>query len=126
MTEFIEYAMPYRWKIFQVLPITGQNNLKENNLEVTINEFDEFVKKHKLIIKNVVIVPENNDQMKGSYAMIDPAGRFFNNSSGTHIYSKPILNIGCASAISEMNYNFDKFEERGGLYNWTNPFDKSA
>ena len=126
MTEFIKYAKPNRWKIFQVLPILGQNDIRVNSMEVSIDEFDEFVNRHKFTINDVIIVPENNDQMKGSYAMVDPAGRFFDNSSGTHIYSKPILSFGCEASISEMNYDFDKFEERGGLYEWKKLIIKSA
>jgi len=120
MAEFIEYASPYRWKIFQVLSIAGQNNLEVNSLEISLDEFEQFVNRHKSIMNNVAIVPESNDQMKGSYAMVDPAGRFFDNSSGTYIYSKPILSVGCETAISGMNYNIEKFQERGGLYDWKN------
>lgn len=126
MSEFIEYASPYRWKMFQVLPIIGQNDLAVNNLEITTDEFELFVHKHKSTIIGVAIIPENNDQMKGSYAMIDPAGRFYDNSTGTHIYSKPILSVGCKEAISKMNYDIKKFEERGGLYDWKNASAKSA
>lgn len=58
--------------------------------------------------------------MTGSYVMIDPAGRFFTNISGTHIYSKPIIQIGVTAALEEMNYNNEKFIAREGLYDWEN------
>ena len=64
------------------------------------------------------MVPEDNSQMKGSYAMVDPAGRFFDNSSGQHIYSDPINEIGCQKAYNQMNYSQTKFMDRGGLYDW--------
>lgn len=126
MSEFIQYAKPNRWKIFQVLPIIGQNDMKVNILKVSVDEFDQFVSRHKFTIKDVLIVPENNYLMTGSYVMVDPAGRFFDNSSGTHIYSKPILSYGCDASISEMNYDFDKFEERGGKYEWKKIITKST
>lgn len=126
MTEFIQYAKPKRWKIFQVLPILGQNDNKVCTMEISIDNFYQFIDRHQFTINDVVIVPENNDQMKGSYVMVDPAGRFFDNSTGTHIYSKPILNFGCKVSISEMKYDFNKFEERGGLYEWKKPIIKSA
>ena len=62
------------------------------------------------------IVPETNSQVKGSYAMVDPAGRFFDDADGTHHYNRPILEIGVGSAIREVNYNLEKFISRGGLY----------
>ena len=32
--------------------------------------------------------------MTGSYVMVDPAGRFFDNTSGYHTYGRPILEGG--------------------------------
>ncbi len=55
---------------------------------------------------------------KGSYVMIDPAERFFENTIGKHIYSTPILKNGIEFAYKEMNYNYKKFIGRNGLYNW--------
>jgi radical S-adenosyl methionine domain-containing protein 2 len=118
MHEFIEYAKPYRWKIFQVLPIKGQNDNNINEFVISKNQFNEFVSKHKSINNSIKIIPENNNQMQGSYAMVDPAGRFFDNNTGTHLYSQPILSVGCKNAISKMNYNLEKFNERGGSYDW--------
>jgi radical S-adenosyl methionine domain-containing protein 2 len=59
--------------------------------------------------------------MKGSYSMVDPAGRFYDNTKGAHTYSKPILEIGARLAIQQMSYDFSKFVSRGGIYNWTKP-----
>lgn len=121
LIDFIEYAEPSRWKIFQVLPITGQNDLKVNGLLITENDFNQFLENNKTKSNNkIVLVPETNSQMKGSYVMVDPAGRFFNNSTGKHYYSEPILKVGCMNALEQMNYDTLKFEERGGLYDWDN------
>lgn len=121
LIDFIEYAQPSRWKIFQVLPITGQNDLKVNGFLISENEFNHFLDNNRTKANNkIVSVPETNTQMKGSYVMVDPAGRFFNNATGKHYYSNPILEVGCENALEQMNYDALKFEERGGLYDWEN------
>lgn len=118
MSEFIDYAKPKRWKIFQVLPISGQNDNKIDDLKIGGKQFLKFVERHKELQKNTVIIPESNDDMKGSYAMVDPAGRFYDNAKGKHNYSRPILDIGARLAIQQVNYDFTKFVERGGIYKW--------
>ncbi|NHM04084.1 viperin family antiviral radical SAM protein [Flavobacterium celericrescens] len=121
LIDFIEYAQPSRWKIFQVLPITGQNDLKVNGFLISENDFNQFLENNRTKANNkIVSVPETNTQMKGSYVMVDPAGRFFNNATGKHYYSNPILEVGCENALQQMNYDVLKFEERGGLYDWKN------
>jgi len=121
LIDFIEYAQPSRWKIFQVLPITGQNDLKVKGFLITENDFNHFLENNRTKANNeIVSVPETNSQMKGSYVMVDPAGRFFNNATGKHHYSNPILEVGCKNALEQMNYDALKFEERGGLYDWEN------
>ena len=121
LIDFIEYAQPSRWKIFQVLPITGQNDLKVNGFLISENDFNQFLENNRTKANNkIVSVPETNTQMKGSYVMVDPAGRFFNNATGKHYYSNPILEVGCENALEQMNYDALKFEERGGLYDWEN------
>lgn len=123
LIDFIEYAQPSRWKIFQVLPITGQNDVKVDAFLISPNDFNQFLENNRTKSDNkIVSVPETNSQMKGSYVMVDPAGRFFNNATGKHHYSNPILEVGCKNALEQMAYDALKFEERGGLYDWeTNP-----
>jgi radical S-adenosyl methionine domain-containing protein 2 len=67
------------------------------------------------------IIPETNNDMKGSYAMVDPAGRFYDNAKGKYNYSRPILEVGARIAIQQMPYEFSKFVSRGGIYNWSKP-----
>lgn len=123
LIDFIEYAQPSRWKIFQVLPITGQNDVKVDAFLISPNDFNQFLENNRTKSDNkIVSVSETNSQMKGSYVMVDPAGRFFNNATGKHHYSNPILEVGCKNALEQMAYDALKFEERGGLYDWeTNP-----
>lgn len=115
LTKFIEYAKPKRWKVLQVLPIIGQNDAEIDAFKISSTEYTHFLNTHSVI---KTMVPESNNQVKGSYVMVDPAGRFFENSKGTHKYSKPILEIGVEEALKTMDYNLIKFIKRGGLYNW--------
>tara|TARA_R110002020_G_scaffold17804_4_gene62673 strand:- start:7949 stop:8797 length:849 start_codon:yes stop_codon:yes gene_type:complete len=117
LTEFIEYANPQRWKVLQVLPIVGQNDAKIDAFKITNAEYNYFLTTHEDV---TTIVPESNDEIKGSYVMVDPAGRFFDNAEGTHNYSKPILEVGVQAALKTMNYDLDKFLSRGGVYDWNN------
>lgn len=118
MIEFIEYANPLRWKLFQVLPIKGQNDSKIDNYKISEQQFQHFVNCNSALNGRTKIVPESNIQMRGTYTMVDPAGRFYDNAKGTHNYSTPILSIGAKLAIQEVNYDFSKFILRGGIYDW--------
>ncbi|WP_299386014.1 viperin family antiviral radical SAM protein [uncultured Lacinutrix sp.] len=117
LTAFIEYAKPQRWKVLQVLPIVGQNDAKIDEFKITAAEYNYFLTTHSDV---KTIVPESNDEIKGSYVMVDPAGRFFDNAQGIHNYSKPILEVGVEEAIKTMDYDLGKFLERDGIYEWSN------
>lgn len=114
LNSFINYVNPERWKVMQALPIKGQNYENLSNFHISEKEFKNFLNRHKI----GQIVSENNYEMKGSYVMIDPIGRFFNNSKGKHIYSSPINQVGVMNALKEVNYCVKKFINRGGLYKW--------
>lgn len=118
MTSFIHYANPKRWKVLQVLPIIGQNDTKIDDLTISEKEFQLFLDNHSTVVNKINIIPETNIQIKGSYVMVDPAGRFFDNSTGKYKYSKPILKSGVGEALIEMNYDLLKFISRNGLYDW--------
>jgi len=121
LSDLIRYAKPERWKLLQVLPMKGQNDLNIDNFKVTDEQFQLFIDNHDGLRDITSIVPECNNQMTGSYVMVDPAGRFYDNTTGGHTYSKPILDIGARLAIQQMNYDFSKFVSRGGIYNWSKP-----
>ena len=118
MTDFINYAQPKRWKILQALPINGQNDSNIDDMIVNELQFQSFVRNHESLNRFTNVVVETNSMIKGSYAMVDPAGRFFDNVEGVHNYSKPILSSGVEKAIREVNYDFEKYILRGGKYNW--------
>lgn len=118
MTQFIRSIRPERWKLLQALPIAGQNDGEFEALAVTAAEFSEYVERNRAIEESgIVVVVENNTAMRGSYAMVDPAGRFFDNTEGGHRYSRPILEAGVAEALRDVSVDADAFIARGGLYN---------
>lgn len=118
LSAFITYARPERWKLLQALPIIGQNDAQIDGIMVTEAEFEGFVDRHAELKAITCIVPETNAQMRGSYVMVDPAGRFFDNAEGTHRYSLPILEVGTRIAMQQMRYDEEKFEKRGGVWAW--------
>ena len=115
--SFILDMKPERWKIFQALQVGGQNDARISEFTITDHEFKQYVERNRGIENNGIrVVPENNDLMTGSYVMIDPLGRFFDNVSSRHTYSKPILALGVETALEEVVINADRFELRGGVY----------
>ncbi len=119
MTSLVRRVAPERWKVFQVLPIGGQNDGAVEELLITDQQFDSFVWLHAhLGAEGLGPVVEDNDAMRGSYVMIDPLGRFFGNATGAHVYSEPILDVGVRAALAQVGFEPAKFEARGGRYEW--------
>ena len=121
LTDFILTARPERWKILQVLPVAGQNDLSVDRHLISNDEFQAYIHSaRKVEPHGIKLTAENNDLTTGSYVMVDPAGRFFDNTAGKHTYSKPILEVGAEAAFQELSVNHQKFIARDGLYNWAN------
>ncbi len=119
LAAFIASARPERWKLLQVLPVRGQNDGLVDDLVITREEFARYVARNRYVeTLGIVVVPESNDLMTGSYVMVDPAGRFFDNVAGTHVYSRPINQVGVAAALREVSVDPGKFRLREGLYDW--------
>ncbi len=119
MSAFVRRVGPERWKAFQVLPIKGQNSGSVEPLLLSPPQFAAFLARHQhLAAEGFAPVAEDNNAMMGSYAMVDPLGRFFGNATGEHVYSDPILEIGVAAALAQVGFSQPKFEERGGRYAW--------
>ena len=119
LTGFIVAACPERWKLLQVLPVRGQNDQLVSSYVISPKEFDEYVRLARSVEPSgIKVVAESNDLMTGSYAMVDPAGRFFDNTRGKHVYSHPIIEVGADAAFQEVAVDTGKFIARGGLYDW--------
>ena len=50
--------------------------------------------------------------------MVDPAGRFFDNVSGAHTYSRSIVEVGAEEAVKDVSVDSLRFLSRDGLYDW--------
>lgn len=120
MTDFVRRARPERWKVFQVLPIDGQNTGTVEPLLISPDQFRSFVDRHRGLASHgcLTVAAESNEDMTGSYAMIDPLGRFFSNVGGRYVYSPPILDVGVAAAFSAVAFDPARFDARGGRYDW--------
>lgn len=109
--DLLKTLQPVRWKVFRILPIDGQNLQEFPSLQVTNEQFSLFVQTHSDIPE---MVAEGNDLMTESYAMIDPEGRFFQNSSGRYQRSERILDVGVEVAFSQVSFDFGKYYIREG------------
>jgi radical S-adenosyl methionine domain-containing protein 2 len=117
MNGFIRQLAPQRWKVFQALQIDGQNNLDAAFIRCPDQAFDLFKRTHAgLSAQGIRAIFEGNDDMTGSYAMVDPFGRFFDNVEGVHRYSQPIWKVGGTTALSQVVVDAEKFIARGGVY----------
>jgi radical S-adenosyl methionine domain-containing protein 2 len=117
-TSFIAQVQPQRWKILQVLKIEGENEKAVQRFLINDVQFQNFVLRHALLENITEIAPETNEQIKGSYLMINPAGQFFENIEGKYMESAPILVVGVENALAQVRTDFDKFVERKGIYAW--------
>jgi len=111
-TNFISYVNPLRWKIFQVLSVKGENNI--TGMEISKNEFDRFIENHKDV--KTYIVAEDNELLQGSYIMINPMGRFFDNLKGAYTISDSIIKVGVSQALNQINFDIGKYIKRDGNY----------
>jgi radical S-adenosyl methionine domain-containing protein 2 len=115
LNEFINIVEPSRWKVFQALRVEGQNDKQFDEIKVSKEQFESFISNHK---HQKSIVVEDNEAMTGSYLLIDPQGRLFENSKGKHTYSKPLQDNDIDICLSEINLDREMFVKRGGIYEW--------
>jgi radical S-adenosyl methionine domain-containing protein 2 len=102
--DFINLAKPDKWKIFQALSI---NNSKKYCSE---EQFKTFINNHKDL--NINTFSETNEEMIESYIMIDPYGRFYQNSGTIYHYSKSILELESNQIINHVNFDLKKYKNR--------------
>lgn len=118
MHEFIRKADPLRWKVMRVLPVGGQNDAGYMEMAVSDNCFKAYCENNTPANAKHIPVVENHKDIIGSYMMVDPAGRFFDDTKGVHTYSKPILEVGINEALRGIKYSYETFMERKGAYDW--------
>ena len=122
MRGLIRRLRPSRWKVFQVLPVGGQNDGVVEPLLVTREEFEAWVERHReLGAEGLAPVAEDNSDLTGTYLMLDPLGRFFSNRSGRHVYTDSLLDVGVWEAVRQVGWDVDGFLARNGIYQWAPP-----
>jgi len=125
MSALVMELKPERWKIFEVLPVEGQNDGDVDDILLEENEFNSWVERHKWVAdEGIQFVPESNELMRGSYAMLDALGRFYSNTEGGHTYGPSILDVGVMRAWEENCFLEDRFHDRGGIYEWNSDLRK--
>ena len=82
MNQQIQDIAPFRWKVFQVLTIEGENHSEATLRDVRSSliseeDFKMFCDAHK---QNNCFVPESNDVMRNSCLLLDEYMRFLNNA----------------------------------------------
>ena len=118
MVENIKKLDPYRWKVFQVLLVKGENEggdkLRDvTRFQITNEEFEQFKKRHEELS---CMVPESNDSMKSSYLILDEYMRFLDKGDGEEIHSESILDVGVNKALEAIYYDEKEFIKRKGDY----------
>ncbi|MBL7812706.1 MAG: viperin family antiviral radical SAM protein [Bacteroidetes bacterium] len=116
LNVFILRNKPNRWKVLQATAVEGQNSDHTGQFEVSDNEFDAFIQRHYPVENRICTVPEESNLIRGSYVMVSPDGCFFDSSMGYHTYSNPILQTGVEAALQQIHFDFEKFKQRGGIY----------
>ena len=121
LTGLITELQPFRWKVFQCLIVTGENDNEQRKRDarsflVTDEQWKTFVDRHQHL---QCFVPESNEIMKGSYLILDEYMRFLDKGDGEEIKSKSILEIGVEEAMGQVKWEQDAFLSRGGIYDWS-------
>jgi len=121
MNVFIEELQPFRWKVFQVLLLKGENSGPEaiRNAEkflISAEQFSNFLQRHN---QQQCLVPECNDKMQNSYLILDEYMRFLNCTTNGKLPSESILKVGVEQALQQSGWDNEMFEARGGVYDWS-------
>lgn len=128
MVSTIEKLNPFRWKVFQVLYVEGENDAAEEDvalskrkrnakkLLISDEQFKTFCDKHQHLS---MFVPEPNSLMASSYLILDEYLCFLDKGTGVEKQSRSILEVGVQTALSEIHWDQEAFRQRGGMYEWT-------
>jgi radical S-adenosyl methionine domain-containing protein 2 len=107
-TALIGALKPEKWKALRMLPVYN------TELAITDDQFHAFVERHRSLAD--CLYPEDNDDMRASYLMIDPRGRFFQNDTASpemgYQYSRPVLEVGADQALKDIHFDTSKFKAR--------------
>ncbi|KAI1820651.1 hypothetical protein F4861DRAFT_522218 [Xylaria intraflava] len=128
MADTIRELDPFRWKVFQVLYVEGENDSREEDvalstrkrnakkLLISDEQFKSFCDKHEHLAS---FVPEPNSLMASSYLILDEYLCFLDKGAGVEKQSQSILKVGVQNALQEVHWDEEAFKERGGMYEWS-------
>ncbi|EME46021.1 hypothetical protein DOTSEDRAFT_86685 [Dothistroma septosporum NZE10] len=128
MSGVIEQLDPFRWKVFQVLPVGGENDANEaetqldqrkrnaNKVLITDEQFTAFCDQHKHLS---CFVPESNDLMASSYLIVDEYLRFLDKGNGIEKASASILEVGVQAALAQVEWDQEAYHKRRAVYEWS-------
>jgi len=125
MSELVGFLKPHRWKIFKVLRIEGENDERVEPLLISQEQFEKYMARHRRYLQDfegTQIVSEDNEDMLGTYAMIDPQGMVYTNLHSRYHYSKQSVgDIGFLAAWAQVMGGFSHkgFINRGGEWGWS-------
>ena len=104
MGSFMTSVKPDKWKVFQALSVGTDEEFCSSS------EYGTFLERHE---NNMVkITKESNDDMKESYIMIDPYGRFYQNSGRSYEYSESLLVSSVVNAFASIQFDRKKYDAR--------------
>lgn len=108
LSSLIRRFDPDKWKVLRMLPVVNQE------LAVSDQQFTTFISRHRSL--GNILCAEDDQDMRESYLMVDPHGRFFQNSpliaGQGYVYSQPILGVGVEAAFNEMTFDSTRFSAR--------------
>ncbi|SMP14827.1 viperin family antiviral radical SAM protein [Shimia sagamensis] len=108
LSPLIAEFKPEKWKVLRVLPMVS------NSGTVSDKSFTRFVDRHAGF--QSIMQAEDNFDMLGTYLMIDPKGRFFQNHTRAkeagYDYSAPILDTGAKNALESIGFSAFGFAQR--------------
>ena len=106
LLDLMRDIQPNKWKLLRVLPVHN------HQLTITQSQYQGYVQRHAEL--SSFIVEEDNDAMTHTYLMINPEGRFYQNSDAGcgYITSDPILSVGVEKALSHIPFDIAGFQQR--------------
>lgn len=115
--EFLRACAPEKVKLLQMQLVAGEND-DAADLACTHEEFAAYADRvATLREEGIDVVVEDVTAMDGSYAMIDPLGRFYQRVDGRYVRSEPILVVGVMAAWASVGgYDPERFIARRGDY----------
>jgi radical S-adenosyl methionine domain-containing protein 2 len=119
MNEHINFLQPFRWKCFQVLLVSGENDSPQTLRDgrkflITNDEYQRFCDRHS---QQKCFVAESNRLMAKSYLILDEYMRFLDRDGRQP--SESILHVGVQKALASVFWDERAFKDRGGIYDWS-------